>query len=174
MILIDTIRNGSPSLHVYPRGKRSWARRCSRPSEIVIPHGTQWSRWVFLKVLPTIGSACLCLAANNRYRVLIVHGDFLFEDGWLIWHFDLHPGFLFGLQLLLPGLLVLLALVLLLDLPLQRLLDRVLVLLLLLHHYRLLVPPLEDRPPRLQLQVSTVLKDLATGHNSREVALGLH
>lgn len=174
MILIDTIRNGSPPLHVYPRGKRSRTRGCTRPSEIVIPHGTQWSRWVFLKVLTPIGSACLCLAADDRYRVLIVHGDFLFEHRWLIWHFDLHPSFLFGLQLLLPGLLVLLALVLLLDLPLQRLLDRVLVLLLLLHHDRLLVSPLEDRPARLQLQVCAVLKDLASRHDSWEVTLGLH
>ena len=103
-----------------------------------------------------------------------MHGDFLLEHGWLIWHFDLHPSFLFGLELLLPCLLVLLALVLLLDLPLQRLLDGILVLLLLLHHDRLLVPPLEDRPTRLQLQVSTVLENLPSRHNSREVTLGLH
>ena len=127
-----------------------------------------------LEIRPPIRSAGLSRAAHNRYRVLVVHGDFFLEDGWLVWHLYLHPCLLLRLQLLLPCLLVLLPLVLLLDLPQKGIFDRILVLLLLLHHDRLLVTALEDSAACFQLQVGPVFQNFTAGHDSRKVALGLH
>lgn len=127
-----------------------------------------------LEVRPPIRSASLSRAAHNRYRVLVVHGDFFLEDGWLVWHLNLHPCLLLRLQLLLPCLLVLLPLVFLLDLPQKGIFDRILVLLLLLHHDRLLVTALEDSATCFQLKVGPVFQNFTAGHDSREVALGLH
>jgi hypothetical protein len=97
-----------------------------------------------LEILPPILGAGLCRAPHYRYSVLVVHSDFLLKHRGLVGHLDLHACLLFGLQLLLLRLLVLLSLILLLYLPLERLFNGILVLLLLLHHDCLLVTSLED------------------------------
>ena len=101
-----------------------------------------------------------------------MHGELLLKHSGLIWHLRTHPRLLFCLQVLLLLLLLLLPPVLLLDLLLQGLLDRILLLLPLLHHDGLLVTALEDGPAGLQLEVRPTLQDLPTRHNLREVTLG--
>lgn len=88
---------------------------------------------------------------HNRYSVLIMHGELLLKDSRLIRYLHTHPCLLFCLQVLLLLLLFLLSPVLILDLLLQGLLDRVLLLLSLLHHDGLLVAALEYCPAGLQL-----------------------
>ena len=101
-----------------------------------------------------------------------MHGELLLKHSGLIWHLRTHPRLLFCLQVLLLLLLLLLPPVLLLDLLLQGLLDRILLLLPLLHHDGLLVTALEDGPAGLQLEVRPTLQDLPTRHNLGEVTLG--
>ena len=101
-----------------------------------------------------------------------MHCELLLKDSGLIWHLRAHPRLLFRLQVLLLLLLLLLPPILLLDLLLQGLLDRVLLLLPLLHHDGLLVTALEDGPAGLQLEVRPTLQHLPTRHNLREVTLG--
>ena len=101
-----------------------------------------------------------------------MHGQLLLKDSGLIWHLYAHPCLLLRLQVLLLLLLFLLPPVLVLDLLLQGLLDRVLLLLPLLHHDGLLVTALEDGPAGLQLEVGPPLEDLPSRHNLREVTLG--
>lgn len=101
-----------------------------------------------------------------------MHGELLLKHSGLIWHLRTHPCLLFCLQVFLLLFLLLLPPVLVLDLLLQGLLYRVLLLLPLLHHDGLLVTALEDGPAGLQLEISPTLQHLPTCHNLREVTLG--
>ena len=103
-----------------------------------------------------------------------MHCQLLLEYCRLIRYLNSHPRLLFCLQLLLLLFFFLFAPVLFLDLPLQRLLDGILFVLFLFHHYGFFIAPLEYCPAGFKLQVCAAFQDFPSSHDLREITLGLH
>lgn len=114
-------------------------------------------------------------APNNVDLVVVIVSILLLVSARLVLgHFDLHPSFFSGNELLLLGLLFLLLSVLLFYLPLECLFDSILLILSLSNEDCFFIAALKNRAFGLELEVQAALEDFTPSHDLGKVALGLH